>query len=63
MCPMKTFKVVPAAYLCSYSVEAEAITWGKTPSGTVALVDEKGNIVAVIQLSNVAAVYQAEPAK
>ena len=58
MCPMKTFKVVPAAYLCSYSVEAEAITWGKTPGGTVALVDEKGNIVAVISLDNVAAVYQ-----
>jgi hypothetical protein len=55
---MKTFKVVPAAYLAACNIEAESIVFGKTPNGTVALVDDKGSIVAVIQLENVAAVFQ-----
>ena len=60
MCVMKTFKVVPAAYHASYAVEAEDIVLGKTPVGTAALVDDKGHIVAVVSLTNVAAVFEAK---
>jgi hypothetical protein len=57
---MKKFKVVPAAHHASYIVDAHDIAFNKSPADTVALVDDKGNVVAVISIKNVAAVYRAD---